>query len=229
MSRQFLLTLLGVVGVLLAAIIGYEVFSAEPGTTAEPAAAAPAAPPKASASPALAPPRTAEWVANILARPLFSPYRKPDAAPAKEAAPAPDQASNDLPRLAGIQLVGTSRHAIFQPTGDTPPLVVGEGETIAGWKVETIGLTSVKLTGPGGATTVEPKFDEKAVPPPPQMPAYGKPAGNQPVRGTPPAPQTFRPPAPTPPGRPAQGQPAATPNIPSPTLPRAVLPQNGPQ
>jgi hypothetical protein len=234
MSRQFLLTLLGVLGVLLVATIGYEIFSTDPGTNGTPSPAAAPAPSKAPPGSALAPPKTAEWVASILARPLFSPSRKPDAAPVKEAAAAPDQPSNDLPRLAGIQVVGTSRHAIFQPTGDTPPLVVGEGEMVSGWKVETIGLTSVKLTGPTGATTVEPRFDETAVPPAPQMPAFGKPANGQPARGTTPGQPAVRPPPPPAPGntvpaRPTPGQPTGNPIRPSPNLPRAVPPPNGPQ
>lgn len=235
MSRQFLLSLLGVLGTLLVAIIGFEVLATNSDTAVGGAPTTLAAPPPGRIAAA---PRPAEWAATSLARPLFSLTRRPDAEKAKDVATGTEQPTNDLPRLAGIQLVGTSKHAIFQPTGDVPPLVVGEGETLKDsvWKVETIGLTSVTLSGPSGEMTVEPKFDENAVAPPPQLPVQ-RPRPAQRGAAVPPpqpAPPTLRPnPAPNPvqpqPPPAAFGQPSTSlrfplvprtvPQLPAPTTP----------
>jgi hypothetical protein len=227
MSRQFLLTLLGVLGLLLIATIGYEIVAPDSATAVAIAPAVVAAPPPGRAVNIAKP---GEWAAISLARPLFSLTRQPDAEKAKDVGTSPDQPTNDLPRLSGIQLVGTSKHAIFQPTGDVPPLVVAEGETLkdSTWKVETIGLTSVTLSGPGGQTTVEPKFDENAVAPTPQLPP---PRPRPPQRGVvPPAPPGLRPNPGTNtvlPQPPIPGQPATSlrPAI----VPRTMPTQNGPQ
>ncbi|MGB8839827.1 MAG: hypothetical protein WCC64_02045 [Aliidongia sp.] len=227
MSRQFLLSLLGVLGVVLVAIIGFEIFATSSDTAIE---AAPAALAAAPAGRVAAMPRPAEWAATSLARPLFSLMRRPEAEKTKDVAAGPDQPTNDLPRLAGIQLVGANKHAIFQPTGDVPPLVVAEGDTLKDsvWKVETIGLTSVTLSGPSGETTVEPKFDENAVAPPPQLPVQRP---RLPQRGavvpTPqPAPPTLRPnPAPNA----VQPQPPPVPGQPSTSLRFPLVPRTAQQ
>jgi hypothetical protein len=226
MSRQFLLSLLGVLGIVLVALIGFEILATNTDTAIEAAPTAVAAPPPGRIA---APPRPAEWAATSLARPLFSLTRRPDAEKAKDAGAGTEQPTNDLPRLAGIQLVGTSKHAIFQPTGDVPPLVVAEGETLKDsvWKVETIGLTSVTLSGPNGETTVEPKFDENAVAPPPQVPVQRQ---RPPQRGAvvppQPAPPTLRPnPAPNA----VQPQPPPVPGQPSTSLRFPLVPRTAPQ
>ena len=134
MSRQLLLGLLGALAVLLALTIGYEIFApnTDEAGIAAPAAAHAAAPAASPANRGAAGAQTASWVGAILARPLFSVSRKPDGGPATAAAAASDDAT-DLPRLTGVLMYGTTRHALFQPVGDVPPLVVGEGELVAGW------------------------------------------------------------------------------------------------
>jgi len=233
MSRQLLLGLLGALALLLALTIGYEILApnADEAGIAAPAAAHAAAPAAIPANRGAAGAQTATWVGTILARPLFAVSRKPDAGPAAAAAAASDEAT-DLPRLTGVEMYGTTKRALFQPVGDVPPLVVGEGELVAGWTVAKIEHTSVTLTGPKGETTVEPKFDENMVPPPPQMPpVINKPAALAAARGNvPPAVVPPRPNAPTPGAqyqRPVPGQPTAIPTRP-PFIPQQrSAPQNG--
>jgi hypothetical protein len=233
MSRQLLLGLLGALAALLAAAIGYEIFApnSDESGIAAPAAAHASTPAAAAPGRSAAGAQSAGWVASILARPLFSVTRKPDAGPATAAAAAGDDAATDLPRLSGVFIYSTIRHAVFQPVGDVPPLVVGEGELVAGWTVAKIERGAVTLTGPKGETTVEPKFDENMVPPPPQLPpSLPKPAVAA-VRGTVPTPPPPARPN-TPPNagqfqRPVPGQPTAVPTRP-PFIPQQrSVPLNG--
>lgn len=242
MTRRLLLPLFGLVGALLMALIGYEIFAPSDDGDTDTAAATPGAAAQAPVAPAVPPMRNgannqevAAWVAGIVARPLFSASRRPDPAPNAPAQGPADDASKEIPRLSGVLVVANARHAMFQPPGDTPPLVVAEGETVAGWRVVKINLQSVTLNGPGGETVLEPKFDETMIPPPPaQAPFVGKP----PVRGQPaqpPQPQPAQPPQLNPRGgapvlnpgtpiRPPQpGQPAGQP----PRPPNAQQPRAG--
>jgi len=233
MSRQLLLGLLGALALLLILTIGYEIFApnADEAGIAAPAADHAATPAATPANRGVAGAQTATWVGTILARPLFAVSRKPDAGPATAAAAASDDAT-DLPRLAGVLFYGTTKRALFQPVGDVPELVVGEGELVSGWTVARIEHSSVTLTGPKGETTVEPKFDENLVPPPPQLPpVLAKPAALAAARGN--VPPAVAPPRPNaaPPGaqfqRPVPGQPTAVPTRP-PFIPQQrSAPQNG--
>lgn len=203
MNRALLLPILGIIACLLLVTIGFEALAP---SEAEPELAPAAAAPDAAAAPTgqgASAAQSAQWMATILARPLFAVSRKPDSGTAAPGPVVADEPANDLPRLSGIFMDNGKKHALFQPTGDVPPLVVGEGETLTGswkgWQVDKIEFTTVTLSGPNGQTTVEPKFDENAVPPPPQMPI----APPKPTRQPPPV-------VPQPPGT----QPAARPNVP---------------
>ncbi len=116
--------------------------------------------------PATAPPRPGHgleaMVAQILARPLFSSTRRP--AP-HENGPVGDSALDDN-RLTGIVTEPGYRFAIFAPAG-AKPVVVREGDSIAGWRVESITPREVSLNGPAGTKTLQPKIDPNLVPPPP--------------------------------------------------------------
>jgi hypothetical protein len=101
-------------------------------------------------------------VAEILARPLFSSTRRP---PPRSDGPAADTGLSDT-RLTGIVTEPGHRFAIFAPSG-AKPLVVSEGETISGWRVENITPREVSLTGPEGTKTLQPKIDPNLIPPPP--------------------------------------------------------------
>jgi hypothetical protein len=96
--------------------------------------------------------------ATILARPLFSPTRRP-----AEAAPS-DHSGTPLSdmRLTGILITPDQHLAIFAPAGGKP-LVRSEGDMISDWRIESIATDLVSLTGPTGAATLEPKADPNLV------------------------------------------------------------------
>ena len=107
------------------------------------------------------------------------------------------------------------RLALFAVSGDKP-LKVGEGDSVSGWRVESITPREVSLSGPSGTKTLQPKLDPNLAPPP------GQPLGG-PVAGRPPAPQAGKPLAPAAlPGatpravQPPPGVPVNTPGLPRP-------------
>ncbi len=132
-------------------------------------------------SPAGSPPRAEQraraedLIATILARPLFSSTRRP--APAEAADRTGDAELSDT-RLAGILTEPGHRLAIFVPTG-AKPIMVTEGDSIAGWRIDSITPLAVSLTGPDGVKTLQPKIDPNLAPPPPPpqptpVPALGR-------------------------------------------------------
>jgi len=108
----------------------------------------------AAAAPQVAPDHTSEWLAAILARPVFSPDRRP--ASAGTSAPGA-RSPEGLPRLSGVLVGPFGRSAIFAADG-RKPLVVGEGGHIDAWTVRTIDADEVEVSGPGGASTLRPSF-----------------------------------------------------------------------
>jgi hypothetical protein len=115
-------------------------------------------------------------IAAILARPLFSPSRRP---PQNSTGNAADDAGLADSRLAGIVIEPGRRFAIFAPQG-AKPLMVTEGETVSGWRVDSISPQEVSLSGPEGTKTLQPKFDPNLAPPaeeqtPPPAPVFGVP------------------------------------------------------
>ena len=217
MSRRLVLSLLGAAAAVLALLILWEALAPDTEEAAAPTPAAAAHDQAAAASrPAPAGAEITRWVNTILARPLFSVTRKPDAT-ASNAGPAITDDHQDLPRLSGILTVGNTRHALFQPSGDVPTLTVGEGELVAGWNVVKIGLDSVTLKGPNGETTLEPKFDENLTPAAPPAPVYTKPA--TPATARPGTPQTSGQPQPAVPANIRGGPPVNGPGMPARPLP----------
>ena len=126
-------------------------------------------------------PRPEAMVAEILARPLFSSTRRP---PPHSDGPAADSGLSDT-RLTGIVTTPGHRLAIFVPTG-AKPLIVSEGDTVSGWRVENITPREVSLSGPEGTKTLQPKIDPNLLPPPPPGAAPPmssiRPAAASPVR-----------------------------------------------
>lgn len=123
--------------------------------------------------------QVARWAEIALARPLFSPGRRPPAvthgaAPAAEAPPA-------LPRVAGVMVTPAGRRVIFSAK-DAKPVVVGEGGRVGAFTVQSIRAGQVTVEGPGGVRVLGPSFDPEAPVPapagalPPSLPT-GLPGG----------------------------------------------------
>jgi hypothetical protein len=90
-----------------------------------------------------------------VARPLFSSTRRPQQGPAD--GEAVDTHLSDK-RLTGIVTASGFHIAIFT-VNDGKPLILAEGETVSGWRIETISPIGVALSGPGGNKTLRPKPD----------------------------------------------------------------------
>ncbi len=101
-----------------------------------------------------------QLVATTLARPLFSSTRRP--APPGGADTEPDSGLADT-RLTGIVTEPGHRIAIFAPAG-AKALTVTEGETVSGWRIESITPREVSLSGPSGIKTLQPKIDPNLAP-----------------------------------------------------------------
>jgi hypothetical protein len=89
------------------------------------------------------------WLNDILARPLFSPDRKP-------------VGSGDvrgLPRLTGIIVSGSRRIAIFASASGDHSIVGEVGTRIGVYEVKAVEDTGVTVTGPGGTSIIRPLFD----------------------------------------------------------------------
>jgi hypothetical protein len=157
---------LGAAAAVLAGIVGFELV---PDQAAAPvvADARPAKPAAPAAAAKAAAPDHDDMVETLLARPLFSPSRRPDRAAAPAEAGKHDA---DAPRLAGILIDGPGKRAIFAlPSGDSQ-VFVEEGGEVEGWSVDEITPASVTLTGPEGSRKLEPSFDPNAKPAEPAMP-----------------------------------------------------------
>jgi hypothetical protein len=94
-------------------------------------------------------------VAVALARPLFSPDRRPARGPGAGAVAA----DPTLPRLAGIVASPAETVAIFQGAGGVKPVVAQNGQTVEGWKVITIAADWVILRKANNQITLMPQFD----------------------------------------------------------------------
>ena len=174
MIDRLVLALLVASSALFAAIIFAEIAMTRP----DPGLAATATAPRSEASLPAARAhirgRYDELLATILARPLFSATRRPPPRGGNDA--TLDSGLSDT-RLTGIVIAPGHRIAIFAPIG-ARALVVGEGETVSGWRVERITAGDVSLSGPSGTKTLQPKFDPNLAPPPP--PAVAGPGNPQP-------------------------------------------------
>ena len=138
---------------LLAATLAVELhsrFAEDANLTPTSRRASPAALPNTAAP---ATDRHREWAAIVLARPLFSPTRRPAAA-AAVAGPA----TADLPRLTGTLVTGSVRHAIFAAPAGGNPAVASEGGQIGEFRVQSIEAGRVTVVGPQGSLALRPSF-----------------------------------------------------------------------
>jgi hypothetical protein len=170
-----MMRLLAAICVLLLAVIAAEVWSAD-GDVGVTMAAVPTGDAERSN------PRTAdrsrgeglkdegpvdEWVAEILARPLFAPHRRQDGT-------SRVAAESGLPRLAAIIASPGATVAIFQPTGGVKPLVAQDGATVAGWQVKQVAADGVLLQRANATIVMKPQFENA-----------GQTTGTAPVRAQP--------------------------------------------
>ena len=121
-------------------------------------------------------------VPAILARPLFSPTRQPPPATGNEVSSNFELGGA---RLTGIVIGPGERLAIFDMKG-AKPVVLNEGETVSGWRVDSIVPSEVSLVGPGGIKTLQPKLDPahtvSNVSPASAARAQPQPPGDAPIR-----------------------------------------------
>jgi hypothetical protein len=92
-----------------------------------------------------------ERLGIILARPLFSPDRRPAASGARSV--------SGLPRLAGIVVTGSRKVAIFAAPSGGKPVVADEGGRLGAYDVRAINEDGVTVVGPEGALVLRPIFD----------------------------------------------------------------------
>ena len=111
--------------------------------------------------PASRPPSTRS--ATILARPLFSPTRRPKQDAAVRTAAAPVTA---LPRMTAILIDGARRSAIFD--GNGKPTVLAEGGHLGPFTIQSIEPQQVTIIGPDGKRIVRTTFSND----PPPTPAH---------------------------------------------------------
>jgi hypothetical protein len=101
---------------------------------------------------------------DILARPVFSPGRRPLASNAR--------VTNGLPRLTGIVVTGSQRTAIFAAPAAGRPITAEEGGHVGAYEVVEITRAGVTVSGPDGTKVITPIFDPAAPPPAkPTLPA----------------------------------------------------------
>ena len=159
MNHRLAISILLSLSILFAAVIFFEV----EGNPAEKTAIAAAHP--RPAAPATRPQRKGRresFVRAILARPLFSPSRRPDVsagAGTKEGSALADA------RLTGIVTRQGLRLAIFAVKGKRP-LALTEGDSVSGWRIEKITPGAVALRGAGGMRMLAPKSDRVLARPP---------------------------------------------------------------
>ncbi len=89
----------------------------------------------------------------ILARPLFSPSRRPAAIAIASAAPPAV-----LPRLAGTIVHGVERSVIFTLGTGGKAVIAHEGSEVGGYTVQTIQAGRVTIAGPDGEHVLRPTF-----------------------------------------------------------------------
>ena len=95
------------------------------------------------------PNRRSVWLDQILARPLFSPDRRP----------VEVGGVSGLPRLTGIVVAGSQRVAIFAGPANQHPIVAEAGTRVGAFEVQTIGDSGVTVVGPEGTSLLRPIFD----------------------------------------------------------------------
>jgi hypothetical protein len=111
-------------------------------------------------------------LSTILARPVFSPDRKPIVIGTKGIA--------GLPRLTGIVVSGSSKIAIFAGPAGGRPVIAEERSHIDSYEVKAISDMGVTIAGPNGTRMLTPIFDATLQPASKQAgSAVAKPGGKE--------------------------------------------------
>ncbi len=147
--------LLATAALALAGLIALELRPAPPHTPLQPARAA------ANPSAGEADPLPADRSAELLARPLFTPGRRPAAVSGGSGPQA------GLPRLSGVLVGPFGRTAIFAASGAGKPIVLAEGGEIGGFRVVAIAPGQVTLTGKGRTLVLSPSHGTEPAERPP--------------------------------------------------------------
>ena len=135
--------------------VGVAVLVSWPAPNAGPVRPAPL--PQVDAGSAVSEPSGSEMVV-ALARPLFTPGRRPETSEAASPLAAPGRP--ELPRLTGILVTSAGRRAIFAELAGGHATVVMEGSSVGPWRVEAIRAAEVQLAGPDGRRTVRPSYSQ---------------------------------------------------------------------
>ncbi|MBV8573651.1 MAG: hypothetical protein JOZ58_01240 [Acetobacteraceae bacterium] len=146
-------------GLLIAALGGmlfaeYRSFDAKQDTLPEVALAQPTT--ASAIAPSHSESHVEQWVATILARPVFSPLRRPPAS-----AGAKGNGPPELGRLTGVLIANSEKRAIFA-SENGKPVVAEEGARIGAYEVRSIEPGQVTVLGPEGIRVLEPVYDPKA-------------------------------------------------------------------
>lgn len=135
----------------LCVLIGFEAMS-RPQQQPSDLAAGVVTPPRVETADASQPPdQRGTWFRDIVARPLFSPDRRPVTANTHSVA--------GLPRLTGIVVAGSRRLAIFAAGTNGRPIVVEAGSHVGVYSVRDIADGAVTVVGPEGTSVIRPIFD----------------------------------------------------------------------
>ncbi len=103
--------------------------------------------------------RNASMVDQALARPLFSPNRRPPSPASPDA-----KRSDGPPRLTAIVLSPNGRQAIFAPQGGGRAIRLSEGDRLENEVVWSIARGSVTLDGPTGRRVLRTEFESHPQP-----------------------------------------------------------------
>lgn len=159
MTRRIPPGLLALVVVLvgLIGVIGFElrVLGTQPAPPVPVASPGPAVPSSGGRSGIAPDDQTAQRVAIILARPLFSPDRRP--------IEAAGDADPTIARLTGVMITEDGNCAIFAGPSNGHPVVVGQGGRVGRYTVAAIDEHGVTIVGPDGRRVLHPSFDPSPV------------------------------------------------------------------
>ena len=164
------LALAGLVAVVLSATIALEAITGLSAPDRATASERPV-PARQAPRPVAAADQTGRLLVEILARPVFSPDRKPVASAAVRI--------SGLSRLTGVIVDGTQRIAIFAGPAGGRAIAAREGERVGAYEMREITSAGVTVLGPEGKMVITPTFDPAAPSAKPGLPVRAEKARPQ--------------------------------------------------